>query len=70
AADLDSRALRWRARAAMAQLDCGTSPARAREALGQLRQELQVQWPQGGQLLQEVNRLRQDCVPAQVAAGP
>ena len=70
AADLDSRALRWRARAAMAQLDCGTSPARAREALGQLRQELQAQWPQGGQLLQEVNRLRQDCVPAQVAAGP
>jgi serine/threonine-protein kinase len=70
AADLDSRAVRWRARAAMAQLDCSSAPARAREGLGQLQQELQAQWPQGGQLLQEVNRLRQDCQPVQVAAGP
>lgn len=70
AADQGSRVLRWRARAAMAELDCTSAPARAREALGQLQQELQAQWPQGGQLLQEVNQMRQACAPAQIAAAP
>lgn len=70
AADQGSRVLRWRARAAMAQLDCTSAPARAREALVHLQQELQAQWPQGGQLLQEVNRVREACAPAQIAASP
>ncbi|MNW07089.1 hypothetical protein D3C71_2036250 [compost metagenome] len=70
AADQRSQILRWRARAAMAELDCTSAPARAREALGQLQQELKAQWPQGGQLRQEVNRVRQACAPAQIAAAP
>jgi serine/threonine-protein kinase len=70
AADLDSRALRWRARAAMAELDCGTAPARARAVLEQLQQELQAQWPQGGQLRQELGQIRERCAPATVAATP
>lgn len=70
AADLDSRVLRWRARAAMAELDCGTAPARARAALGQLQQQLQAQWPQGGRLRQEIGQARESCGSAQVAAVP
>lgn len=70
AADLDSRALRWRARAAMAELDCGTAPVRARAALEQLQQELQAQWPQGGQLRQELGQILERCAPATVAGTP
>lgn len=70
AADLDSRALRWRARAAMAELDCGTAPVRARAALEQLQQELQAQWPQGGQLRQELGQILERCAPAPVAGTP
>lgn len=69
-ADPESRALRWRARAAMAELDCRSAPVRAREALGQLHQALQAQFPQGGQLVAEVERARQACASAQVAATP
>jgi len=69
-ADPESRALRWRARAAMAELDCRGAPARAREALGQLHQTLKAQFPQGGQLVAEVERARQACALAQVAAAP
>ncbi|WP_369348979.1 protein kinase [Stenotrophomonas sp. JAG2] len=69
-ADPESRALRWRARAAMAELDCRGAPARAREALGQLHQTLKTQFPQGGQLVAEVERARQACASAQVAATP
>jgi serine/threonine-protein kinase len=69
-ADPESRSLRWRARAAMAELDCRTAPARAREALGQLHQTLKAQFPQGGQLVAEVERARQACASAQVAAAP
>lgn len=69
AAGPDERLLRWRARAAIAQLDCPTAPHRARDALQDLRGEVRQQWPQGGSVVREVERALGECPSARLSAS-
>jgi len=76
--DEDSRRLRWRARAYLAEVQCaGANRAQAAGELDALIAELGVPFPEGGTLPREVARIRARCGapdPASsntsVAAGP
>lgn len=68
ASDPASVELRWQARTSLAALQCGVSPLRGREALLQLRDEVQARRPQGGAVGRGIEQALQACASATLAS--